>query len=194
MIVLMCIGILVSWQICQSDLANAGGKGHECSLAGTWMFELVYSESNPGAEENYDPSLVTFVPLDPTGKRFAMMPTVPEPILAGAVFPDAVRETNQIGTAVRVGKNLFKLSYYQYGINDDREKVWEIKGSSLTKFIDCDHIVTSISNYWYSDYWAELYPEWYSEGACWTGVSKGTRVEMFEPCSEYLPLPDEFPE
>ena len=85
MIVLMCIGILVSWQICQSDLANAGSKGPQCSLAGTWMWELVESFP-PGAEENYDPILVTFIPLDPTGKRFAIIPDSPEPKVPDGVI------------------------------------------------------------------------------------------------------------
>ena len=111
-IVFMCIGILFSWQICQSDLAHAGGthewgKYHRCSLAGTWIITV---EGIP-----FDPGFVTVIPLDRWGKRFASIgegPTPrPDPNWLGQ-NPPAVRATNFNGTIVKVGKNLYKTSSY----------------------------------------------------------------------------------
>jgi hypothetical protein len=181
-IVFMCIGILLSWQICQLDLAYAGGKGHKCSPAGTWIITV---EGVP-----FDPGFVTTIPLDPTGKRFATIgdgPTPrPDPNWLGQ-DPPAVRATNLNGSMVKVGKNLYKTSYYSFGLDGAGNIVWEIEGSGMMKFIDCNHTVAVNSNTIYNNTGIDGGPPF---SFCFPPfITRSERLEMFEPCEELPPFP-----
>ena len=72
--VLLCIGVVISWQLCQNDLAIAkGNKGHKCSIAGTWEIETANS-------------FVTVIPTDKSGRNFSFtfqLPTPEDPIIFG---------------------------------------------------------------------------------------------------------------
>ena len=131
------------------------------------------------------PFITTFIPLGPLGRTFAFIDELPEPKVPDWPGAGAASSTNFNGKAVRVGRNLFKRSYYAFGyaLGEDGvgNKVWEVEGSDMMKFLDCDHIVSVGNN-------SVLYNGVF--GFCAPYTLRGERLEMFEPCGD---LPD-FPE
>lgn len=177
--VLLCIGMLISWQIFQGDDAKAqenmgkpNGNAFECSIAGTWL--------TVGIGKN----VVTIIPLDPTGRRFTTISEefVPEDPTLDGFFPEAVHVTGIRGDLVKTSKNTYDFSQYEFGSDENDVLLYTVVISGSTKFIDCDRRVTAFS--------IDLILPDGSSFCVDTGTSQSKRIKIVPPCTD---LPD-FPE
>ena len=173
--VLLCIGVVISWQLCQNDLAIAKGKkDHKCSIAGTWEIETTNG-------------FVTVIPTDKSGRNFSFMFHVPipeDPIIFG-VFPGATAVTPFIGAAVKVSPNLYNYSATQFAVDQDGNKLGSIEISGKTKLIDCDTRANSFAFRFLDAKGNEVFPDY-----CGFETSYFYRYEVVPPCGELLPLPE----
>lgn len=145
MIVLLCVGVLVSWQLWQGDIVSAGknwrhsgDKAFRCSMAGMWRVKM---DADPPSDNDF---ISTFIPLDPTGKRFAVTSDIIkwnvklEPL---PYFQDAVHVTNPRGIAVKVSRDTYEGTSYVYATDVDGNMVYYLVISSVITLVDCDNAV-----------------------------------------------------
>ncbi len=131
-IVLICIGILVSWHICQSDMANAWDKSHRCSFAGIWL----------GVNQNGEEMISNVTPLDAWGKRFYV---IGEGLHAYdpsfGYLPEDTQVSKFYGIIERIGPGMHEATFYQYGVSPTVGKLWKVSAYQTYKRVDCDHVV-----------------------------------------------------
>ena len=177
--VLLCLGMLISWQFFQGDDARAkenkvkpNGKAFECSIAGTWR-----AEGGDGFS--------TFIPLDPTGRRFTVFLDTPLPHLN---LESTMYQTQYRGMAVKVSPNLYKYSVTQIVVDyknpDEPVKAYEVEVSGFTKVINCD---TRLLNYT-----VKVIPEGGNSFCYESGTDIVERYEIGSPCPDLPPF--EYPE
>ena len=177
--VLLCLGALISWQIWQGDIVFAKdkikmpkGKAFECSIAGTWL---------AAAGDGF----ATFIPTDPTGRRFSLMvdnPLPQNPTLYG-VFPTAKALTPVRGVAVKVSPNIYQHTVSQIAVDDSGIPLGELEVTGYTKLIDCDTREV-FNNYRFLD--ADGKELW--EGYCEPESYYSYRYEIVSPCGELPPF------
>ncbi len=144
MIVLVCIGVLVAWQICESDLAVAGHKSKKCNIAGVWKATTV----GPQGESE---AWIIFTPLDPAGKKFAGK--------AGDIdyfdatfgdetgfFPEDTEVEEGFGYAEKSSRGVYEASFTYYArSNEEKRNVWKFVDRSEIKLVDCDNALMRAS-------------------------------------------------
>jgi hypothetical protein len=170
--ILLCIGILISWQAMNNNLASADddrkknrGKAFRCKLAGTWR------SGN---------SFTTIVPLDFLGRKYALISADPQPEDATVFgfFEDPTAITPLRGTLERVSHDEFKLSAGQVVMRDN-VKLGEVEAVGFTKFVDCDIRVSRFT--------VKLLDAEGDEIICAPIAGVAERYKMSTPCGE---LPD----
>jgi hypothetical protein len=175
-VALVCLGIIVSWQIVQLDTANASGKNHNgrCSFAGTWI-----TESEDGGK-----TITTVIPLDPAGRKFSLTSEslVPDDPTFFGFYPEATNVTKIIGVAVKTSNNTYDFSQYQFASKVEGEQIeqqYDLVFSGTTKLIDCDRRVNTFS--------IELTDYVYGIGTiCLEDspfTSESERIKVVPPCS-----------
>ena len=184
--VLLCLGALISWQICQETVVDAkekmknySGKAFECSIAGTW---------STGQGDGF----MTIVPLDPTGRRFSVMidgPIPEDPSLYG-VFEYAKAVTQMRGVAVKVSNNLYNFTLTQIAVDVDEDTgdtivLGKFQLSGKTKFIDCNTRVSSYSFKFLDPDGNEVFPEY-----CGYATGIQYRYDIVPHCDDLLPFPE----
>lgn len=182
-IFLMSIGILVSWHICQSDLANAWNKRHRCSIAGMWK---VTSE-RAGVESE---SWAFFTPIDPMGKRFFVRAGSIDYFDAtfGGFYPDT-KSDETFGYAERISPGLYEFVLYTYARNDERN-VWKVVDRAELKMIDCDAVILRAAAEVLE--WDDVNLIWVEPffPSCNTNTSTLERTELPPACGEFPPWPE----
>ena len=108
-IISLCFSLFFSLQVLSAADASAGEariRNSECDLAGLW-----YTVTSSGRK-----GLVTFVPLDPTGRRLASLGEAIEPFSEGEY-------SNSRGLYVRTAPGTYWFTFYMYDINSDMKIV-----------------------------------------------------------------------
>ena len=187
-VVLLCIGMLISWQIWQGDIVCAKekmekpkGKAFECSIAGTWR---------RGTGDGFS----TFIPIDAEGRRFSVMidGPIPEDPTLFEVFPKAKALSQSRGIAVKASRNLYKFTVTQIAVDIDEDgtviPLGEFEVSGLTKLIDCNKRVVSYSFRFLNTKGEDVFQD--AGGYC--GLEAETtyekRYEIVRPCDKLLPF------
>ena len=170
----ICVGILFSFAICHVDIVNAKNNSSKCNLAGTWRV---------------GDGFATFVPLDPTGRRFSVLvdsPLPEDPPFMDIHYPEAAAISPTRGIAIKVSNNLYKFTLSKIILDEGRNIIGEVELSGKTKFIDCDYRVLV-----YRVKFLKLFDGFWSQIGCSVPITAYTeRYEIDEPCDE---LPD-FPQ
>jgi hypothetical protein len=183
MIVLLCVGVLVSWQLWQGDIVSAGenwgkrwGKDSKCSLAGTWRVKMI-------ADPPSDNEIVnTIIPLDRKGKRFALTSDIIKwNVTLGGLFQDAVHITNPRGIAVKVSPDTFESTIYAFATDADGNMVYYLVLSGVTMLVDCDNTVSVFA-------YEVFLPGGISLG-CDTATLEAERLKLVPPCMDLPPFP-----
>ena len=188
MIVLLCVGVLVSWQLWQGDIVSAGekwgqsaGKAFECSPAGMWRVKM---DAAPPSDNDV---IQTIIPLDPTGKRFAVSTEIikwnvtldsPE---GPPLFPLAVHISNPHGILVKVSPDTYEGTSYAFATDADGDMVYYLVMSGVSKFVDCDNTVTVLA-------YEVFHPLGFSLG-CGTATTEAERLKLVPPCDVLPPFP-----
>jgi hypothetical protein len=182
-IVLLSIGILVSWQIWDSDLANAGEGSHRCSPAGLWKSKL-----DSGSE-----GLVSFTPLDPTGKRFVGIGEnyTYDDSTFGGYFPEDTKAGKTYFYSERISPGIHEGSFYQFGVSESAGgPVWKLEARGITEMIDCDHGRGAYVMRIYVPNIVDGEIKWVDVGICEEFTSHSERITLAPPCGGIPPLPD----
>lgn len=143
----------------------AGNKKHhqsECSIAGLWVYET--SDGRKG--------MVTIVPLDNTGKRFASISGRIEPFVVQGL-PEFLWSEMR-GIYVRTAPGVYSYTAYVYQMNGD----WKIVTSGEVIMLDCNNYE---SNRNYDFRWPP------DENWCGTSTSTGVRLTVEEELCELSP-------
>jgi hypothetical protein len=160
---LLCIGILISWQICQSDIASAWDKRQNCSLAGVWI------GVNPDGGE----TIANYTPLDASGKRFSV---IGEGLQAH--LPGDTQASKIYGIAERIGLGMYEATFYQYGVSPTMGKVWKVIVYETFERVDCDHYeVEATINLFFFDEDGNEVPS-----GCFPGSGTVERLTLEPPC------------
>ena len=172
----ICVSLLISWQIWQGDSGNAGGyskkhkdKKFKCDLAGTWR---------AGSSFN------TIVPLDSKGHKFAFVAgdPIPQDATIFGYYPTAVALTPTHGIFVKKSRNLFGVTVSQIPVDEMGNKLGELVVSGKTKFIDCDHRVSTIT--------IQLLDANGEEILCFPDTGQVERYKLAPPCPGLLRFPE----
>jgi hypothetical protein len=189
MIVLLCVGVLVSWQLWQGDIVSAGknwgqsrGKAFKCSPAGMWRMKM--DAEPPSDNETFN----TVVPLDPTGKRFAVTSEIIKwNVTLGVAFPAAVHITNPGGIMVKVSRDTYEFTSYAVATDAAGVMVYEMVISGVIMLVDCD-LAVSVSAF---EIFPADVPPFYGEPFCGgTATVKMERLKLVPPCIDLPPFPD----
>jgi hypothetical protein len=186
MIVLLCVGVLVSWQLWQGDIVSAGekwgqsaGKAFECSPVGMWRVKM---DAAPPSDNDV---IQTIIPLDPTGKRFAVSTEIIKwNVTLGGFFPLAVHITNPRGIAVKVSPDTYESTTYAFATDANGDMVYYLVMSGVSMWVDCDNSVTVLA-------YEVFFPDGTSFGcAPETATLEAERLKLVPPCMELPPFPD----
>lgn len=186
LVALMCIGILVSWQICQSDLANAEGENNKCSPAGLWL--------SKSTDSDIEEVIATITPLDSTGKRFtgvAESILYFDPLFNGTYFPEDTKASQVYGYVERTSPGIYEASWYAYGVSKlAGGPVWKLVGRGIMEMVDCDHISEANVYHLYIPITVDDETVWYWVGDCNATTALTERITLAPACGEVPPLPD----
>lgn len=172
---LLCIGLLIGWHSYQGDVVSAQeikGKAFECSIAGTWR--------SPSGD-----AFSTFIPTDPTGRRFSLMldsPLPQNPTLYG-VFPNGKALTPVRGVAVKVSPNIYQHTVTQVAVDENGNVLGELEVTGYQKLIDCDTREVFNNYRFLKPDGTEVFP-----GYCEPESYYSYRYEIVPPCGELPPF------
>jgi hypothetical protein len=142
-------------------------------------------ESQDGCPPPSDNDLIsTWIPLDPTGKRFALTSEIIKwNVTLGGLFPHAVHVTKPRGIAVKVSRDTYESTSYAFATDANGDMVYYLVISGVTIFVDCDHAV-SVGAY-------EVFlPDGTSLGcAPETVILEAERMSVVPPCIDLPPFP-----
>lgn len=153
-IIAVCFTIFFSFQLMICTDVSAGqawSKGHKCGLAGLW--HTMTSQGRQG--------LVTFVPLDNSGKRFASMGEGIEQFSEGEY-------SNSRGIYVRTAPGVYAFTFYSFDLNSD----WKIVTSGELSMVDCNTF--EVTQNW------DFRSEEFNENWCGSSTKTGTRLTVEE--------------